>query len=80
MTMIEDTPGAVTAHRLQDGQPVAKPMVAGHKSTTEQVLLYVFVVVPLLALLAAVPLAGGWGIGWTTSRLNCRAASSSASR
>ena len=67
MTMLEDTPGVsgAAAERLQDGQPVAKPMIAGHKSPVEQVLLYVFVVVPFLALLAAVPYAWGWGIGWT---------------
>ena len=30
----------------------------------EQVLLVVFIVVPLLAVLAAVPVAWGWGLGW----------------
>ncbi|GAA0621384.1 acyl-CoA desaturase [Kutzneria viridogrisea] len=34
------------------------------KGAVEQVLLAVFVVVPFLALLAAVPLAWGWGLGW----------------
>ena len=28
-------------------------------------MLYVFVIVPFLAFLAAVPLAWGWGLGWT---------------
>ncbi|HEY0168794.1 MAG TPA: acyl-CoA desaturase [Jatrophihabitans sp.] len=66
MTMLEDTPGAAQpSPNLQDGQPGAKPMISGHKSLLEQILLYVFVVVPFLALLAAVPLAWGWGIGWT---------------
>src|SRR5580704_8668435 len=30
----------------------------------ERVLVGVFVAVPLLALIAAVPLAWGWGLGW----------------
>jgi stearoyl-CoA desaturase (delta-9 desaturase) len=34
------------------------------RSTFERVLVGVFVAVPLLALIAAVPLAWGWGLGW----------------
>ena len=34
------------------------------RSTFERVLVGVFVAVPLLALVAAVPLAWGWGLGW----------------
>ena len=34
------------------------------KGKVEQVLLYVFVIVPLAAVLAAVPVAWGWGLGW----------------
>ncbi len=34
------------------------------KGRLEQVLLGVFVVIPFLALVAAVPLAWGWGLGW----------------
>jgi stearoyl-CoA desaturase (Delta-9 desaturase) len=33
-------------------------------SLTQRVLVGVFVVVPLLALVAAIPLAWGWGLGW----------------
>src|SRR6266853_453277 len=33
-------------------------------STFERVLVGVFVAVPLLALIAAIPLAWGWGLGW----------------
>lgn len=43
----------------------APPMLAGRRPRRESVLVGVFVVVPLLALLLAVPLAWGWGIGWT---------------
>jgi len=31
----------------------------------EQTALYIFVIVPFLALVAAIPVAWGWGIGWT---------------
>jgi stearoyl-CoA desaturase (Delta-9 desaturase) len=34
------------------------------KATWEKVLVGVFVAVPMLALLAAIPLAWGWGLGW----------------
>jgi stearoyl-CoA desaturase (delta-9 desaturase) len=34
------------------------------KSTTEKVLVGVFVAIPMLALVAAIPLAWGWGLGW----------------
>jgi stearoyl-CoA desaturase (delta-9 desaturase) len=50
---------------LREAQPAGKAMIEGHKKRGEQVLLYLFVIVPFLAVLAAVPLAWGWGIGWT---------------
>jgi stearoyl-CoA desaturase (Delta-9 desaturase) len=34
------------------------------RGTLERVLVAVFVAVPMLALLAAIPLAWGWGLGW----------------
>ncbi|WP_034271659.1 acyl-CoA desaturase [Haloechinothrix halophila] len=40
-------------------------MFDGTKSTTEMSLVKVFAVVPLLALIAAVPIAWGWGLNWT---------------
>ena len=42
-----------------------EPILDGQKSTAETSLVKVFVVVPLLALIAAVPVAWGWGLGWT---------------
>ena len=42
---------------IPDLQP--EPIGAGEKT-----LVAIFVVVPLLALLAAIPLAWGWGLGW----------------
>jgi stearoyl-CoA desaturase (Delta-9 desaturase) len=43
----------------------SKPVFAGRRGSAEHVLVQVFVVVPFLALLAAVPLAWGWGLTWT---------------
>ncbi len=48
-------PAATGAKRILDGQ----------RTPAEQLLVKVFVVVPLLALIAAIPLAWGWGLGWT---------------
>jgi stearoyl-CoA desaturase (Delta-9 desaturase) len=44
--------------------PAAAPLVEGRKTVTEQALVVAFMVVPLLALAAAVPLAWGWGLTW----------------
>ncbi|GAA0638542.1 acyl-CoA desaturase [Kutzneria viridogrisea] len=38
--------------------------MAGRRTLPAHLTVYVFAIVPLLALLAAVPLAWGWGIGW----------------
>ncbi|MGH3566113.1 MAG: acyl-CoA desaturase [Pseudonocardia sp.] len=43
----------------------ATQILDGRRGTAAQVAVYVFVVVPLLALFAAVPFAWGWGLGWT---------------
>ncbi len=55
--------------RLRRGPPrrerARRPPARGPHVATEQVLLALFVVVPLLAVLAAVPVAWGWGLGWT---------------
>jgi stearoyl-CoA desaturase (Delta-9 desaturase) len=40
-------------------------MLAGDKSPAEMFLVKLFAIVPALALAAAVPLAWGWGLGWT---------------
>jgi stearoyl-CoA desaturase (delta-9 desaturase) len=55
MTLVEERPAA-------DGP---KPVFEGTKRPGEQFMLYVFVIVPFLAFLAAVPVAWGWGLGWT---------------
>jgi stearoyl-CoA desaturase (delta-9 desaturase) len=55
MTMTEERPRA--------NEP--KAVFEGTKKPGEQFLLYLFVVVPFLAFLAAVPVAWGWGMNWT---------------
>jgi stearoyl-CoA desaturase (Delta-9 desaturase) len=42
----------------------AAPLVEGRKTGAEQALVVAFMVIPLLALAAAVPLAWGWGLTW----------------
>ena len=45
-------------------RPTPAPLTDGRKSGTEQALVVAFMVLPLLALAAAVPLAWGWGLSW----------------
>ncbi|GAA4433205.1 acyl-CoA desaturase [Actinokineospora soli] len=42
-----------------------KPILGRRRGTTEQVSVYLFLLIPLAALAAAVPFAWGWGLGWT---------------
>jgi len=42
----------------------AKPVIEGTRPGYEQVLLYFLVLVPFVALLAAIPAMWGWGLGW----------------
>ncbi|MGF1340600.1 acyl-CoA desaturase [Streptomyces flavovirens] len=57
---------------LDDGTPSAGPASAppsatlggDNKRSIEQIALLLFIVVPFAALVAAVPLAWGWGISW----------------
>ena len=58
MTTIDERPAT-------DERPGPKPIVSGYKPTSENVLIGVFVGVPFLALLAAIPFAWGWGLTWT---------------
>ncbi len=44
--------------------PGPQPILDGTRGIPQQIGVYVFVVVPLLALIAAVPFAWGWGLGW----------------
>ena len=46
-------------------RPAAKSDFQDEKATwTQQILLGVFVVIPFLAVLAAIPVAWGWGLNW----------------
>jgi stearoyl-CoA desaturase (delta-9 desaturase) len=47
-------------------QPQAgpRPDISARQNTVQRIMVGVFVAVPLLALVAAVPLAWGWGLGW----------------
>ncbi len=58
MTLVDDRPQFPRA----DGP---KPVFEGTKRTGEQFMLYTFVIVPFLAFVAAIPVAWGWGLGWT---------------
>ena len=44
--------------------PGPQPILDGTRGLAQQIGVYVFVVVPLLALIAAVPFAWGWGLTW----------------
>ncbi len=57
MTVLQERP---TSHPPSG----AEPMLSGEKTTTQVTLVKVFAIVPLLALVAAVPFAWGWGLGW----------------
>jgi len=61
MTLTDQT----AVQELREAQPAGKPMIEGNKRRGEQLALYIFVTVPFLALLAAIPVVWGWGIGWT---------------
>jgi len=54
----------MTSTPVLEAPPGPKPLVGQVKSGWEQAALYVFVAVPFLALLAAVPAAWGWGLSW----------------
>jgi stearoyl-CoA desaturase (Delta-9 desaturase) len=54
-----------SAHPIGRPERTSKPAVEGTKRRGEQFALYTFVVIPFLAVLAAVPVAWGWGLDWT---------------
>jgi stearoyl-CoA desaturase (delta-9 desaturase) len=41
-----------------------KPVTVGHRNNIVQLGVYFFILVPFAALIAAVPLAWGWGLNW----------------
>src|SRR5262245_59841966 len=52
---------AKSAARVQAGP---RPDISDQQTTALRVMVGLFVAVPLLALVAAIPLAWGWGLGW----------------
>ena len=44
--------------------PGPQPILDGTRGIAQQIGVYVFVVVPLLALILAIPFAWGWGPSW----------------
>jgi stearoyl-CoA desaturase (Delta-9 desaturase) len=50
---------------LTAGPTTAKPILDGERGMAAQIAVYAFVILPLVAMIAAVPFAWGWGLGWT---------------
>jgi stearoyl-CoA desaturase (Delta-9 desaturase) len=48
---------------IDDTEPRMR-LLGGKRTMAAHVSVYLFVIVPMLALVAAVPLAWGWGLGW----------------
>ncbi|MDT7709567.1 MAG: hypothetical protein QOG20_5174 [Pseudonocardiales bacterium] len=46
-------------------RPPARPILEEARTLPQQLTVVVFLLVPALALVAAVPWAWGWGLGWT---------------
>jgi stearoyl-CoA desaturase (delta-9 desaturase) len=42
-----------------------KPVIDGRRGTAAQIAVYAFVILPLVALITAIPFAWGWGLSWT---------------
>jgi stearoyl-CoA desaturase (delta-9 desaturase) len=55
------TPTVPPRKTPRESQPITLP----GRSVGEQVLVKVFVLIPFVALIAAVPVFWGWGLGWT---------------
>src|SRR5437763_16084747 len=47
-----------------------KPVIDGQRPMSVHITVYVGVLLPLLALIAAVPFAWGWGLSWTDVALS----------
>ncbi|OLF16357.1 acyl-CoA desaturase [Actinophytocola xanthii] len=55
---------AAPARPAEPARPEPKPILSGQVGRTELLTIRAFLIIPLLALVAAVPLVWGWGIGW----------------
>ncbi|HET7531440.1 MAG TPA: acyl-CoA desaturase [Mycobacteriales bacterium] len=59
-----DRTSTATAQRMPEPRPLAYVPGTMRRARLEQVILAAFIVVPLLAVAAAVPVMWGWGLGW----------------
>jgi stearoyl-CoA desaturase (delta-9 desaturase) len=64
MTTTTDAPAPRTGAEFSPRTAARQEIMPERSSVFDRVLVAVFVAVPLLALIAAVPLAWGWGLGW----------------
>ncbi|MPZ80401.1 MAG: acyl-CoA desaturase [Actinophytocola sp.] len=48
----------------EEPRPEPKPLIGRRRSLPETYVVKLFILIPFLALVAAVPLAWGWGLGW----------------
>jgi stearoyl-CoA desaturase (Delta-9 desaturase) len=65
MTTVIDTTSSTAAQvGTSSARAPLKDLQDTPKSRREKVLVAIFVAVPMLALIAAIPLAWGWGLGW----------------
>ncbi|MBW0117084.1 acyl-CoA desaturase [Pseudonocardia abyssalis] len=56
---------SITAEAVPDPlREGPNPVLGGQRTRFQHAMIYVFVGGPMLALIAAVPLAWGWGVGW----------------
>ena len=61
--LIDDAPDASSSDST--GAPLPSATLGGEqKRSLEQIALLIFIIVPFVALVAAVPLAWGWGMSW----------------
>jgi len=56
---------AGTATTAPAGDKNPKPVTDGERGIAAQLAVYGFVLIPLIAVIAAVPFAWGWGLSWT---------------
>ncbi|GLZ39815.1 acyl-CoA desaturase [Actinokineospora sp. NBRC 105648] len=47
-----------------DAKRGPKPIIEGKRNLATRIAVYIFILVPFAALVAAVPFAWGWGLGW----------------
>ncbi|MGH7747733.1 MAG: acyl-CoA desaturase, partial [Candidatus Dormibacteria bacterium] len=57
-------PAAVTDAGAPPPGSGPQPVISGRRTAFQHAMIYVFVAGPMVALVAAVPLAWGWGVGW----------------